>query len=556
MASYRLTLKGLDAANPVAVYLPDFGSAYRVFIDGRLSAESGAVSAVAAEVFTTTGATLYPLTLTAGQEHEVVIETATTRFSGLYMAPVLKTYDRLMIEGSSRNSLRLILFGTALFSFFVLIVGYILSFRENRRSIWLPVMGFLVLVRIMLTTEFYKYWQSAVFFRLSYEATNPLMFFLSFAFKYLLIVLIQELLGIAFSRREKLGFLIYYAALYLLYIFIPHGFYNRHLTVLLPLCAFVIEIYAFFKIYCNRQRMKKYGLLVYWGAILAITGLIIDCYYINGNSYLNLSLSLLLLFSAYLMILSLVSSIRAADVHRDFAVFSARLTQAREQIAMQTEYYDALSVQMNEVRAVRHDVRHFVGVLKRLSDEGRYEELSNFLNEYADKSDMEPLQVFCENVVANSILGYYSLRLKERGISFHCTCRIPKELSVSDSDLCVVLGNALENAMEACGKLENLENRFILAEARTVNGQLLIKIANAYNGALNQRDSRYLTTKNGGYHGIGLQNIRRVVDAYGGFLRIEHSGTVFTLMAAFPESRFLPEREKPSDRQYKLTKHQ
>jgi uncharacterized membrane protein len=528
-------LKGLEAVRPVTVYLPDFGSAYRVFLDGKLTAESGTVSAAASEVFTTTGVKLYPQTLSAGSEHEVVIEVATTRFSGLYMAPVLKDYNRAIQEDGSRNSLRLILFGTALFSFFVLIAGYILSFWTDRRSLWLPAIGLFVLLRIMITTEFYSFWQDTVFFHLSYEATNPLMFFLSFAFKYLLIFLIEELLGIAFSRKEKLGLLIYYVVLYLLYLFIPHGFYNRYLSILLPVCAFAVEVYAFFKVYHNRRRMKKYGLLVYWGAVLAITGLIIDCYYINGNIYPNLSLSLLLLFSGYLMILSLVFSVQAADVYRDFAVSSARLAQARAQIAMQTEYYDVLSAQMNEVRSVRHDVRHFIGVLKRLSDEGKYEELNRFLNEYAEKAVPSPLPVFCENVVANSILGYYFLRLKQCGIPFHCACHIPKQLSVSDSDLCIVLGNALENAMEACGKLENPEARFVSAEARNVNGQLLIKVANAYNGLLNQRDDHYISTKNGGLHGIGLQSIKKVVDAYKGFIKMEHSQTVFTLMAAFPD---------------------
>lgn len=534
-ASYRLMLEGLNASHPVTIYLPDFGSAYRVFINGVLTAECGIVSENPAEVFTTTKANLYPVTLALGKEYDVVIEVATTRFSGLYIAPVLMDYNSAVHSGNVRNNLRLILFGAALFSFFVLIVGYILSFRTVKRSAWLPVIGLFVLLRIMLTTEFYGFWQDTVFFQLSYEAVNPLMFFLSFAFKYLLIFL-AELLGIGFSRKEKLGLLLYYMVLYLLYIIIPNGLYNRHLTILLPICAFLIEIYTFFKIYCNRKQLKKYGLLVYWGATVAITGLIIDCYYINGNIYLNLSLTLLLLFTVYLMILSLVSAIQAADAYRNFAVSSAHLTSAREQIAMQTEYYDALSAQINEVRAVRHDFRHFVNVLKRLSDEARYGELNRFLSEYAGKSESEPLPVFCDNIVANSILGYYSLRLKEHGIPFHYACQIPKEPLVSDSDLCVVLGNALENAMEACKKMAASDARSISAEARMVGGQLLIKITNTYNGTVNQISDRYLSTKEKQGHGIGLQNIKKVVDAYGGYVKTEHSKTVFILMAAFPES--------------------
>ncbi len=533
-ASYRLMLSVGQAPHPVVIWIPDFGSAYRVFIDGMLTAQSGVVSKNTDEVFTTTKASLSQVALAADQEHEVVIEVATTQFSGLYMAPVMMDYDTAVQSNDTRNNLRLILFGTALFSFFLLIVGYILSFRSVRRSAWLLVIGLFVLLRIMLTTEFYGLWQDTVFFGLSYEAVNPLLFFLSFAFKYLLIFLIQELLGIAFSRKEKLWLLLYYIVLYLTYLFVPHGFYNRHLTVLVPVCAFLVEIYAFFKLYFNRHQLKKYGLLVYWGTILAITGLIIDCYYINGNIYFNVSPTLLLMFTAYLMILSVVSSIQASDISRDLAVSCAHLASAREQIAMQTQYYDALSAQMNEVRAVRHDLRHFVNVLKRLSDECRYAELGRFLSEYGGRSDTEPLPVFCENIVANSILGYYFLRLKGQGIPFFCACQIPKEICVSDSDLCIVLGNALENALEACNKQDPAATRSVAVEAKTVGGQLLIKITNTYNGTVSQMGERYLTTKEEPYHGIGLQNIKKVVDAYGGYVKTEHNKTAFTMMAAFP----------------------
>jgi sensor histidine kinase regulating citrate/malate metabolism len=156
------------------------------------------------------------------------------------------------------------------------------------------------------------------------------------------------------------------------------------------------------------------------------------------------------------------------------------------------------------------------------------------LNEYAKKTETDPLPVFCDNIVANSILGYYSLKAKEDGIPFRCNCSIQRKLSVSDSDLCVVLGNALENAVDACKIMDNSNMRFISAEARTINSQLLLKIENSYNGFLNIQEEGYLTTKSGKFHGIGLQNIRKVVEAYGGFVNTEHNGKVFTLMAAFP----------------------
>ena len=545
-ASYRLTLRGFSDFHPVTVYLPDFGSAYRVYIDGKLTSESGTVSKNLSRVFTTPSVKLFPVTLSAAAAHTVVIEVATTRFSGLYMAPVLKEYDSAVSEDAARSNLRLILFGIALFAFFITVFVYVISFWQNHRSPWLPVLGFLVLLRIMLTTGFYSVWQNPIFAGLSYEATNALMFFVTFALIYLLIFLMREFFDVTFSCVEKWGFFIYYAVLYLFYLFIPKGFYNRHLTVLVPALAFALIFYAFFKIYLHRRQMPKYGLLLYWGVVLAITGLIIDCYYINGSLYINLSPALLILFSAFLMILSLIYALRVADLYNEFTVSASRLEQAKNQIAIQKDYYDALSEQMNEIRAIRHDQRHFAGVLEQLSGQGKLIELRQFLHEYVQRTDLEPLPVFCENVVANSILGYYSLQAKARGVPLRCACVIPKRLSVGDGDLCIVLGNALENAIEACEKLPDPGARFVCVETRQFGGQLLVKIEKAYDGHLSKNENGYRSTKRGPYHGIGFANIRKVAEGCGGFIKTENSETVFTLMTAFPLPESTPDDETSS----------
>jgi len=519
-------LKGLEYIQPVTIYIPDFGSAYRIYIDGELTAESSTHTAPQAK--------LYPVTLSVEKEHEVVIEVASTKFSGLYMTPVLKDYNRAIQENSDRDNIRFVLFGTVLFSFFAIIVLYILSFQKNTRSNWLPAMGFFVLLRIMLTTEFYSFWQSKVFFNLSYEATNELMFFVTFVLKFLLIYLVQEQFGVSYSKTEKCGFLLYYITIYTAFLFIPRGIYNRNLTILLPISSFALELYSFFKIYFGRHHLKKYSMLTFWGVILAISGLIIDSYYINGNIYINMSLALLVLLSAYLIIIILVYALHIADVYNDLAVSSSLLLQAKNQIVIQKEYYDNLSEQMNEIRGIKHDIRHFIGVTKRLSYEGQYDKLKQFLNEYDEKTETNQLPVFCENIVANSILGYYSLKAKKDGILFNCSCSIQRKLSMSDSDLCVVLGNALENAIEACGNLDNSKVRFISMEARTINGQMLMKIENSYNGILKMKDDSYISTKGGEFHGIGIKNIKNVIENCGGFVKTEHNGKVFTLMAAFP----------------------
>lgn len=341
-----------------------------------------------------------------------------------------------------------------------------------------------------------------------------------------------------------MDFFIYYTVIYLVYLFTSYEIYNRYLTILLPVCTFALELHSFFRIYNSRSQLKKLGILICIGIMIAVTGLIIDCYYVNGNIYINMSLTLIISLSVYMMILSMAYALRIAELYNDYEISSLQLLQAKNQIAVQKEYYDALSGQINEIREIKHDTRHFIGVIKRLAENGYYDELKHFLDEYDEMTETEPLPVFCENVVANSILGYYSLMAKEAGIRFCCTCSIPKGLSVSDIDLCIVLGNAVENAIEACKKLDNRQAGFVSVEARTVKNQLLIKIENSYNGCLSIQNGEYISTKNDKSHGLGMKNIKKVIESYRGFVKTEQTRDVFAFMAAFPVEEKNTEKEK------------
>jgi len=69
---------------------------------------------------------------------------------------------------------------------------------------------------------------------------------------------------------------------------------------------------------------------------------------------------------------------------------------------------------MNEIREIKHDIHHFIGVISRLAEEDKFDELK-VLSEYQEKTKKEQLPVFCENIVANSIIGYYFYGQKNTG---------------------------------------------------------------------------------------------------------------------------------------------
>jgi hypothetical protein len=530
--SYKLTLTGFENDKPVTLSVPDFGSAYRVYIDGQLAAESGKVSKVTEEIFTIPKAKLYPVMLSDGDIHEVVIEVATTRFSGLYMTPVLSDFYQTVRDNNTRGNIRFVLFGIALFSFFSLLAVYTISVRSKLHSFWMPVMIIFIILRMMLTSEFYSSWQDVLFFNLSYESTNELMYFATFALKYLLIFLVEEQCGILFNKKEKVGFLVYYILLYLIYLIVPNSIYNQYLSVYIPMLTYILDIYLFIKVYLGRQTVKKLGTVIFWAAIFVIAGLTIDSYYINGKIYMNMSLTLLLFLTIFSLIMSWVYAMRMGDLYDDFTQSSSRLELAKNQIEMQKEYYTTLSGQMNEIREIKHDVHHFIGVLDRLAEENRFGELKDFLKEFVEKTEMKQLPVFCENIVANSIIGYYYLRAIEGGIPFESRCNIGRHSTMSDSDLCIVLGNALENAIEACKQTNNIEKVFVSVEVGTIKGQWLLKIKNSYNGQLEIREGHYISSKKGKSHGLGIRNIEKVAESYGGFVKIEYDEKEFVLMLA------------------------
>lgn len=534
-ASYRLNMTGTPHENNVSLFIPDYGGAYKVFIDGTLVAESGIVSKNTDKIFTVPKTNLYPLTLSAGITHEVVIEVATKRFSGLYMTPILSNYHQTMSENNLRNAIRFILFGIALFCFLSLLAMYTMIVRRKLHFFWMPVIILFILIRIIMTSEFYSLWQTVLFFNMSYESTNELMYLTTFILKYMLIFLVQEQCGIEFRKSEKIGFLVYYLFLYFIYLFVPQSVYNNYLSVLVPILSYVLDIYMFTKIYREREKLKKFSVAVYWCVILIIVGLAIDSYYINGKIYMDMSMTLLLLFTSCALIIVVIYVMRSIDLYDDFAISSSRLEFLNSQIDIQKEYYNALRGQINEVREIKHDIHHFIGVMRRLVDDGELDKLKIFLNKYGEKIQKENLPIFCENVVANSIIGYYYLQSKKYGINFDSRCNIDSEIPMSDSDICIILGNTLENAIDACRQMDNTQIRFVSVQAGKMKNQRLIMVKNSYNGRLEARDGQFVTSKVSKSHGLGIRNIKKVIESYGGFVKIEYDEKEFTLMAATPE---------------------
>lgn len=136
------------------------------------------------------------------------------------------------------------------------------------------------------------------------------------------------------------------------------------------------------------------------------------------------------------------------------------------------------------------------------------------------------------NLNADAVLNAkISLAIK-KGIRVDHKATVPRELAVSDIDLCVVIGNLIDNAVEACEKAPP-EDRFIRLYIGILRRQLYLSVCNATAETVRRRDEEYVTAKRGD-HGHGLKRIDRIVDRYGGYIDRKNEPGVFVTEILFP----------------------
>lgn len=185
------------------------------------------------------------------------------------------------------------------------------------------------------------------------------------------------------------------------------------------------------------------------------------------------------------------------------------------------------------MRGWRHDYHNHLQSLKGYLSLNKVDQTKNYLNELETDLDSIDTLYHSGNLQLDSILNA-KLAIAEKGqIRIHCDASIPPQLHVSDLDLCVILGNLLDNAIESCRKIKDPDERFIRVYIGILKKQLYISITNATSETVKQRTDHYFTTKRGD-HGHGLKRVDQVVKKYDGYLNRQNEPGVFATEIVLP----------------------
>jgi two-component system sensor histidine kinase AgrC len=171
-----------------------------------------------------------------------------------------------------------------------------------------------------------------------------------------------------------------------------------------------------------------------------------------------------------------------------------------------------------EMRGWRHDYHNHIQTMKAYRRLGEDEKLDEYLAGL--ESDLAVVDTLLRsgNVNVDAILNSKLSLAKDKGIKVNAKAVVPHQLSISEIDLCVILGNLLDNAIEATMKIDRPDARSIRVYIDVKRDHLYISVTNTSGERARKQDGRYVSSK-GGYHGFGLLRVDRLVDKYGGYIK-------------------------------------
>ena len=186
------------------------------------------------------------------------------------------------------------------------------------------------------------------------------------------------------------------------------------------------------------------------------------------------------------------------------------------------------------MRGWRHDYHNHVQAMLVLCDQNNLPELKNYLINLNDDLTTVDTSIKTGNVMIDAILNSKLSLAKGKNIRIEAKAIVPADLQISEVDLSLIIGNLLDNAMEACMKMKEEEEKFIRVYIDILKGQLYIYVMNSVGEAPKRVGRIYLTTKDKKFHGLGLIRMDQVVQKYHGYLDRQNEDGVFATEVMLP----------------------
>lgn len=297
-----------------------------------------------------------------------------------------------------------------------------------------------------------------------------------------------------------------------------------HLIIILSFIAFMFSLFKEWVKYKN-PAARRFGPGIVILAVSVLFELLNYWFHLTGA----FSFFFLIGFFGFILSLGIVSGHYVREslhIAAEKKQLEYKMEAVNHQLALQRLEFQRIAENDALIKAQRHDLRHQLTVLKVFYDRNDREKLGNYLKVLNAKLPAEREAPLCENYAVNAVASYYADMAKRAGADNSVSLSVPLFLPPEfESDLCVIIGNLMENAAEACARM-NGEDRFIRVNSHLKYRILTITVDNSFEGTLRQKGGVFLSSKRNG-EGIGLSSVSAVAKKYGGNAKFEERDGVF-----------------------------
>lgn len=203
------------------------------------------------------------------------------------------------------------------------------------------------------------------------------------------------------------------------------------------------------------------------------------------------------------------------------------------QRALTEKYYGEVQAMYRQMRTWRHDYKNHLQVMKAHLDMGEYRELSDYIRRLDE--ELTSIGKFIEtgNLALDAILNGKIAMAREKKIEVNVKVVLPPKLPVADYELCVLLGNLLDNAIEGCESQQEGEKRFLRIYVGLFREQLYVSVSNSHDTRMKKEGGRYRSTKSES-RGFGILSIDSIVYRCHGYVNRKSDESIFVTEVMLP----------------------
>lgn len=222
------------------------------------------------------------------------------------------------------------------------------------------------------------------------------------------------------------------------------------------------------------------------------------------------------------------------------AVFTANAVRKRDEEQLGKYQDKILKTHRDEVQKIyktmrrwRHDYHNHMQKIKAHLALGQIQEVTEYLNRLEEDLDAIDIAVKTGNVSVDAILSSKLSVAADKDIAINCSAKVPKQLAVSDVDLCVIIGNLIDNGVESCEKIKEAGERVLRVYIGVFKQQLYISVMNSTKEKKRKSNHEFVSSKSGN-HGHGLKRIDAIVEKYDGFINRKNEPGAFVTEVMLP----------------------